>query len=636
MSSTLKKRIIIFISILCLLSCKPTPKTTVSTDEILTDYGYISSNPDRSEFLCDDLAASLGPKGALPTCLQQAKAGNVHAQARLGAMYANGNFGDSDWKEAMVWLLLAAKQGHPEVQYIVAKSFQLGRGVNQSEKDAFYWFNQSARGNYIPAQTQLGLCYLRGKGVEKDPTVASQWLAKSAQQGDINGQYHLALLYLDGIGVGKNIDVAENMLITLAEKDEPLSIVKLGDLYRLGLKGSPDIRKATYWYEHGIEKKLPQAQHHVAQLILSDDWSSGYDPIFLLTLAANGSYAPAQLELAKYYHHGLKVKQSERLAFQWYFLAAEGNEPEAQYQVGMSYVYGILDQPKNVELGVEYLKKAAAAHFPQAQYALATLYLDGHPVLEDRYQAIDYLYEGANLGLVDGQIKLAKVLLEFSLPQYDRAALYWVTQAANQKNVEAMYLLGNFYFDGIGAQVDYKKAFEIFTELANQNHALSQLKLGQMYYYGQGVEKDLPVAKKYFLKAARKGEEEAKNWIAILFKDGVSDDDNPEEVNDWLNYAIDKGEPQALYFKGVSHLFGRHLPQNIELGMELIQIAANKEYVPAQRELGMIYEQGLFGMSDDAKALEWYTRASKNGDDYSQTRLMDKEWQESLVMTKHN
>jgi len=577
--------------------------------------------PNKPNFLCDDLLKSLGPQEAYPACLEQAKAGNLHAQATLGAMYAKGQLGKEDWKQANYWLLQAGSLGHPEAQYIVSRNYDLGRGVDKNPTQALQWLKKAAQSHYPLAQAKLGMRYIHGDGVEKNASLAFQWLSKSAEQENLEGLYHLADLYLEGNGVEKDIGVAEKLLLIAAHKNSPLAIIKLADIYCLGLTGVIEEQKANYWYFRALELKSTEALYQIGQRILDKKCQLAIDPIKLLIAAANEDHPKAQLALAKLFHYGEKFPRNEEIAFQWYIKAANQNEPEALFQIGLAYFYGYFNQPIDQEKGILYLKAAEKNNYYPAQYALSSLSTTGEIKGENNFQKLTALHKEAENGSHDAQIKLAVYLMNFSLPQYDKAAFYWATKAAKNTSIESMFLLGTCYFEGIGTPINYEKAFAILMPLAEQNHHLAQFKVAQLYFEGHGAEKNIVEAKKWLMAAVQAGVEEAKNWAPVLFKVGYSDEDLPSNI-EWINYAAEQGDPQALYYKGISHLYAKSgFIQDTALGMALLQLSAQKNNLEAQRELGNIYMQDLFGQEDLTKAHAFYMQAAKQGDSLSQYRV---------------
>uniref|UniRef100_A0A0Q9YJQ8 Localization factor PodJL n=1 Tax=Candidatus Berkiella aquae TaxID=295108 RepID=A0A0Q9YJQ8_9GAMM len=564
---------------------------------------------------------TVGAESALEICTKEAQSGDPNAQIALANLYLDGTLAKEDWQQAMPWFLLAAEQGHPEAQMQVAHSLQLGRGIAKSDEQAFFWLQQAAKGNDPQAQVALAQCYLQGKGVPKDTALAIQWLVDCAKKGNNDAIYQLAQIYLEP--ANQNINEAQSLLHLAAQNGHALAMFTLAKLYHEGNLIEKDDSKALYWYAQANAKDHPQAEYELAMLLLKGTWQVNENPISMLHKSAEQNYAPAQLALAKLYQQGQKVGKDENAAFNWYLAAAKEADPEAYYQIGLCFVHGQLKQPKNIELGIDYLKKSAELGWIPAQYTLASLYLDGHAVLDDRQQAMDYLIQAANNGWIDAQLKLAQALIQFSLPQYDKAAFHWVQKASKYQHADALFQLASCYHEGIGTPVDYQQALTIYQGLASRDHFLAQCKLGQMYFEGQGVEKNPDEAKKWLLQAANHRIAEASDWLKLYFNETdetLTQLNTENEINEWL-YS-ESGTPQSQFEHGMNYLYARQgKEQNIPAGISLIQEAAEKEYLPAQRELAIIYEQGLFGLQKAANyALTWYLRAANSGDEYSQYR----------------
>lgn len=576
-----------------------------------------------SHLLCRDLLNSLGLDAALEICTNEAQAGDPNAQYTLASLYLDGTLAKDDWQQAMPWLLLAADQGHFEAQMQVAHALQTGHGIAKNEEQAFFWIKRAAEGHHPQAQVALGQCYLQGLGVAKNQTLAIQSFTDCARKGNSEAMYQLALIYLEPTAM-QNLDEAQSLLNMAAEKGHALAMFTLARLYHEGTVIPKDDSKALYWYSAANSKDHPQAEYELAMLLLKGTWQMNENPITLLLKSAEQDYVPAQLTLAKLYQQGQKVPKNDKAAFDWYVRAAKLAEPEAFYYIGLSFVYGQLNQPKNRDLGVEYLKQAAEAGYVPAQYTLASLYLEGQSVLDDRQQAMDYLIQAANNGWVDAQLKLAQTMIQFSLPQYDKAAFHWAQKAAKQQHAEALLMLGNCYYDGIGTEIDYNQAFTIYQHLAARDHFLAQYKVGQMLLEGQGTEKDPDAAKQWLTQAAAHQIAEAKEVLKHHFSEtdeSLAQSTTELELNEWLQ--SESGSANTQFQKGMNYLYAKQgVEQNIQAGMNLLHDAAEKFYVPAQRELAIIYENGLFGYQNTENvAYDWYTHAAKSGDDYSLYRL---------------
>jgi SEL1 protein len=68
-----------------------------------------------------------------------------------------------------------------------------------------------------------------------------------------------------------------------------------------------------------------------------------------------------------------------------------------------------------------------------------------------------------------------------------RALQQW-NRAAHQNNVEAQLKVGDHYYYGWGAQVDYKRAAEAYHQAEQEQSAQAMFNLGYMYEFGRGFQ----------------------------------------------------------------------------------------------------------------------------------------------------
>lgn len=95
---------------------------------------------------------------------------------------------------------------------------------------------------------------------------------------------------------------------------------------------------------------------------------------------------------------------------------------------------------------------------------------------------------------------------------YD-VAIKYLEQAVELKNSEAMYLLGDIYYEGniyiekllkpeeIVPTTDYAKAFDFYKKSADDGYSPAFNMLGLMYFLGIGTEVNITESKKYFQRA---------------------------------------------------------------------------------------------------------------------------------------
>lgn len=341
---------------------------------------------------------------------------------------------------------------------------------------------------------------------------------------------------------GSDFKVAVSLCLREAYYGDLPAEIALGDLYRK----QSDWDHAATWYNTAGMHGDHYSQYQSGMLCLEGKGPNKdvRSAINWFLAAARAGYTPAQFQLASLFHAGERIDKNEYLAFQWY-RACSKEDPQAALQVGMAYLTGELGQKRDLDLGIRYVSYSAKQGNNLAKALLENIISEAKQTETQKKvrkmgaaafrttNNIKQMSEAANRGSADEQLNLAKDLMQYSIPQYDKVALYWVTQAAMQGHEEAKYWLAQCYQEGIGTEVNYAKAFAIFSELALLGHPLSQFQLGKMYYEGKGIEQDDDLGKKWIMQAAEQGVEEASTMLATSLHETTS------EIENENNYRID-------------------------------------------------------------------------------------------------
>ena len=90
-----------------------------------------------------------------PTVIEQAKAGDMIAQYKLGYDYYRGRGVALDYVQAAVWWKKSADQGYPQAQNNLGVLYNAGKGVPQSYAEAYFWENLAAARASGSQQTQF-------------------------------------------------------------------------------------------------------------------------------------------------------------------------------------------------------------------------------------------------------------------------------------------------------------------------------------------------------------------------------------------------------------------------------------------------------------------------------------------------
>ncbi|CAB4404697.1 unnamed protein product [Rhizophagus irregularis] len=161
----------------------------------------------------------------------------------------------------------------------------------------------------------------------------------------------------------------------------------------------------------------------------------------------------------------------------------------------------------------------------------------------------------------------------------------WLLDNQNNSNSNYLDLLGNFYYSGIGTNINKQKAFELFQKAANLGNNIAQYSLGCCYKYGHGTDKDYNKAFEFFKKSAE-GE----------YPEGITQ----------LGYC---------YFNGIGTMI------NKKKAFELYQKAANLGDKVGTCNLAYCYENGNGVMKDINQAIYWYEKSAEQGHKTAQIRL---------------
>ena len=124
---------------------------------------------------------------ALAELTPLAKAGNVHAQRMLGAMYRQGHGVAKNAERALHWTREAVKQGDGGAQFNLANMYETGDLVAKNFPLAAKLYQRAARANIPLAQYRLGTFFLEGLGGTRDRVRAFVWYTRAAANARAGG-----------------------------------------------------------------------------------------------------------------------------------------------------------------------------------------------------------------------------------------------------------------------------------------------------------------------------------------------------------------------------------------------------------------------------------------------------------------
>ena len=325
-------------------------------------------------------------------------------------------------------------------------------------------------------------------------------------------------------------------------------------------------------------------------------------------------------------------KKQHKEAFEYYKLAAEVNNAEAQYRLGCYYYNGKGTESDYSE-ATKWFRKAVEQGYAPAQCFLGYCFEFGVGVQQDNTTAVDLYFKASEQGFAAAQHNLGLCYENGKgVLKDETAAMKWYYKAAKQGYANAQCSLGICYDLGRGVNKDEIEAVRWYRKAADQGDMIAQTNLGVCYKFGQGVLKDEVEAVKWYRKAAEQGFANAQYKLACCYKDGTGVVKNDGEAIKWFIKAAEQGNETAesqlvSVSKGAIKLLGINEGPPLYGHGPKIEIKANEinwlikvakcGYVKAQNRLALYYRT----KKDYPEAVRWYYEAAKQGDVDAQINL---------------
>jgi|GEM_PF-1043260 len=173
----------------------------------------------------------------------------------------------------------------------------------------------------------------------------------------------------------------------------------------------------------------------------------------------------------------------------------------------------------DVAVGNDSLRKAATSGDANAQFVIATRYLNGENVTPDAAKAAYWYGRAAATGLAPAQYRMATLYERGTgVERNMQAALSWYERAAALGNIKSMHNAAVIAAGNEAGTPDYARAFKWFTLAAHHGLKDSQFNLAVLIERGMGTKVDLAEALFWYDAAGAQGDSDAKNHADALAK----------------------------------------------------------------------------------------------------------------------
>ena len=195
-------------------------------------------------------------------------------------------------------------------------------------------------------------------------------------------------------------------------------------------------------------------------------------------------------------------------------------------------------------------------------------------------------------------------------------AIEWYTKAAQQNDSYAQHKLGTIYEEGIGVNKDAAQSFEWYSKAAASSYTAAYIKLASAYFNGLGTMQSYPLAFEWFSKAAESSDTSAYEKLGEFYYHGLGVTKNYPLAFQWFKKSADETHSaKSQTYLGVLYQYGYGTELNYSLAHDYYQLAAAQNYMMAVYNIGTLYGAGLGVIADQDKAISYYKKAAKTGEE---------------------
>lgn len=297
----------------------------------------------------------------------------------------------------------------------------------------------------------------------------------SANKGNVEAQYTLGYMYHYSINIERDNKKAVSWMLRAANAGDGRAMVALGRFYKQGIGVKPDFPRAVDFLNRSAQKNTPLAFYELGLLFEEGQDSSGRG-----------------------------VFQNLQKARELYLKAGDLGVLEGYLKVAQFYEQGI-GVDRNLQSAMEYYTKVAGMaqdDTTKRQYAalLTQLYMRIGAEEKDRVKAMGWYLKAAEGGDTEAELIVARGYMNGSFgdrPDEAKAKI-WFEKLAAKDNVEAIMSLAYIYANGVGVDIDYPKANELYLKAAEMGSAEAAWNLGNAYANGNGVTVDMAKSQEWF------------------------------------------------------------------------------------------------------------------------------------------
>lgn len=506
-----------------------------------------------------------------------------------------------------------------------------------------------------PNKVEQGIQYLySSEKIAYDPVKALEIFEEEAAKGNQEAAYLASYTMLFDLRHTKYYDMAAAMdYLTQCDDSNPYALDLEGLLIQAGYDGHRDTEKADALWEERRQ-------------LADEDTLKSDKPVY---------HAQTAVVLGYLYAYGCGCKKDEGLTRSWYDYAADQGSVYALENLGLMYATSAVSDA-DYSRAIGYVQKAIDKGRALANNTMGVIYSKGdeeNGVERDDDKALKYYELAAEAGNGIAMSNLAHCYrMGLGYVKNSAKAIEWYEKAIDNGYREALYKLGNLYYDGnddleedfakaaeymergltagltegafelgymygaggYGLDADMEKSVKYYTMAMETGSAIAAYNLGVLYSNGtEGIEQDISKAVDYYEKSAEMGYAQAHYSLGNIYYDGVGDSMEPDYVKAATHFTAyieaDRSDADQLEVAAFNlgtmlaagvidrdeegHFYEDPEEINGELACQYYEIGAGTDAVSCMIMLAYCYANGQGVEIDCTKAQEWYDRILTSG-----------------------
>jgi len=287
-------------------------------------------------------------------------------------------------------------------QYENGSTDSAAQHKNDLFDEGFKFLKKLSNAGYPDAQHYLATCYKQDGDWDK----AYPLFLQAAKHNHPIASYEIAKHYESK----KNYRKASQYYKKSASQGYPMAMHRLGTAALYGeMHMRKDVKNAVKWLKRSAVVATKENNGAASAYVLSELYENGLPPavypdemysLELLVQAAELDYPPAQYKLGWCFEYGeLGCPTDAVQSIHWFLLAAENDEPNAQFSLAGWYLTGAegVIEPNDKE-AFHWASKAAEQEYVKAEYAVAYFYEMGIGIEKNMDEAMRWYKLAAEHG----------------------------------------------------------------------------------------------------------------------------------------------------------------------------------------------------------------------------------------------